>query len=203
MLRLTYLMILKHMKKIKFLSLLMVASLFLSACGKEKVNEGMDINEKNIQTEVSEKKSLKELLSLGTAQKCTFEVEQEGQTTKGEILIKGNKFKQGVEIPSENGLMKVYSISDGEYLYSWNDAIKGAGSKIKIETMEITPEEDTQKQENINWEEKLDYKCNLATLSEADLALPTDIEFVDLSEMVNNLQNMSPEELKKLVPGEE
>jgi len=196
-------MIIKNMKKTKYLSLLVVATLFLSACGKEKVNEGIDINEEANNIEVNEKKSLKELLDLGTAQKCTFEVNQEGQITKGEILIKDNKFKQSTEITSNEGMMKVYSISDGQYFYSWNDAIKGSGSKMKIEAVETTPEENTQKQENVNWEEKLDYKCNPATLTDADLALPTDIEFVDLSEMMNNLQNMSPEELQNLVPSEE
>jgi len=196
-------MIIKNMKKTKYLSLLVVATLFLSACGKEKVNEGIDINEEANNIEVNEKKSLKELLDLGTAQKCTFEVNQEGQITKGEIIIKDNKFKQSTEITSNEGMMKVYSISDGQYFYSWNDAIKGSGSKMKIEAVETTPEENTQKQENVNWEEKLDYKCNPATLTDADLALPTDIEFVDLSEMMNNLQNMSPEELQNLVPSEE
>lgn len=191
------------MKKTKYLSLLVVATLLLSACGKEKVNEGIDINEEANNIEVNEKKSLKELLDLGTAQKCTFEVNQEGQITKGEIIIKDNKFKQSTEITSNEGMMKVYSISDGQYFYSWNDAIKGSGSKMKIEAVETTPEENTQKQENVNWEEKLDYKCNPATLTDADLALPTDIEFVDLSEMMNNLQNMSPEELQNLVPSEE
>jgi len=163
----------------------------------------MDVNKEANQTEVNEKKSLKELLGLGTAQKCTYEINQDGQVTKGEILIKGEKFRQNTEITSNEGMMKVYSISDGQYFYSWNDAIKGSGSKMKIEAVETTPEENTQKQENVNWEEKLDYKCNPATLTDADLALPTDIEFVDLSEMMNNLQNMSPEELQNLVPSEE
>jgi len=196
-------MIIKNMKKTKYLSLLVIATLLLSACGKEKVNEGMDVNKEANQTEVNEKKSLKELLGLGTAQKCTYEINQDGQVTKGEILIKGEKFRQNTEITSNEGMMKVYSISDGQYFYSWNDAIKGSGSKMKIEAVETTPEENTQKQENVNWEEKLDYKCNPATLTDADLALPTDIEFVDLSEMMNNLQNMSPEELQNLVPSEE
>lgn len=191
------------MKKIKYLSLLIIASLFLSACGKEKVNEGMDINKENNQTEVNEKKSLKELLSLGTAQKCTFEMNNEEGLTKGEILIKGDKFKQSTEITTNEGVMKVYSISDGEYFYSWNDAIKGNGSKMKIDKETQPTSEGEVKQEKIDWEEKLDYKCNPATLTDADLALPADIEFVDLSEMMNNLQNMSPEELQKLIPDRE
>jgi len=196
-------MIFKNMKKIKYLSLLVIATLLLSACGKEKVNEGMDVNKEANQTEVNEKKSLKELLGLGTAQKCTYEINQDGQVTKGEILIKGEKFRQNTEITSNEGMMKVYSISDGQYFYSWNDAIKGSGSKMKIEAVETTPEENTQKQENVNWEEKLDYKCEATEINEEDLALPTDIEFVDLSEMMNNLQNMSTEELQNLVPSEE
>lgn len=195
-------MIFKNMKKIKYLSLLIIASLFLSACGKEKVNEGMDVNKENNQTEVSEKKSLKELLSLGTAQKCTFEMNNEEGLTKGEILIKGDKFKQSTEITTNEGVMKVYSISDGEYFYSWNDAIKGSGSKIKIDKEASVPDDGKVKQEKINLEEKLDYKCSPTTLSDADLAIPTDIEFIDLSGMIDNIQKMNPEDLKKLIPSE-
>ena len=190
------------MKKIKFLSLLIAATFLLSACGKEKINEGMNINEENIQTEVSEKKSLKELLGLGVSQRCTYEVNDEGQVTKGEIIVTGDKFKQTMEISTEEGVMKINSISDGEYFYSWNEGIEGSGTKIKIEE-NTSSDENIEQPENINWEEKLDYKCSPATLSEADLALPSDIEFVDLSEMMNNLQNMSPEELQRLVPNQE
>lgn len=191
------------MKKIKFLSILIVATLVLSACGKEKINEGMDINEEGNKTEISEKKSLKELLGLGVSQKCTFEVNEEGKLTKGEILIMGDKFKQSLEMMTEEGPMKVYTISDGEYFYSWNDAVKGSGSKMKIDKEAEISNDGEVKQEEINWEEKFDYKCNPTIFSEADLAVPTDIKFVDLSEMMQNLQNMSPEELKNLVPNGE
>lgn len=191
------------MKKIKLLPVLIVATLILSACGKEKINEGMDINEENNQTEISEKKSLKELLGLGISQKCTFEISDEAQTTKGELLIDGNKFKQSMEMMTEEGLMKVNTISDGEYFYSWNEGIEGSGTKMKIEKENEVSEEDVQEQENINWEEKFDYKCSPVVLSEADFALPTDIEFVDLSEMIQNFENMTPEELQRLVPSEE
>ncbi len=196
-------MIFKNMKKIKYLSLLVIATLLLSACGKEKVNEGMDVNENTNQAEISEKKSLKELLGLGVSQKCTFEINQEGQITKGEILIKEDRFKQNLEMTTEEGPVIIHAISDGEYFYSWNEGINGSGTKMKIEKEEEMPNEDIVKQENINWEEKLNYKCEAVEISEEDLALPTDIEFMDLSEMMDNLQDMSPEEMQNLIPSEE
>lgn len=201
-------MINKNMKKIKYISLLVIATLLLSACGKEKINESVDINEEANNVEVNEKKSLKELLGVGVSQKCTFEMDEEGQATKGEILIKGDKFKQSLEMMTPEGLMKVHTISDGEYFYSWNEGIEGSGTKMKIEKEEEMLEEEMLGEESsteadINWEEKLDYKCEGVEIGDEDLALPTDIEFMDLSEMIDNLQNMSPEELQNLVPSEE
>ena len=191
------------MKKITFLPIFIVATLILSACGTPKINTGTSTEQESEISEISEKKSLKELLGLGISQKCTFEIDNEDQMTKGELLINGNKFKQSMEIASEEGVMKINSISDGEYFYSWNEGVDGSGTKIKIEENTTTPDENMEEAENTIWEEKFDYKCTPISLSETDLTLPSDIEFVDLSEMMQNLENMSPEELQNLAPSEE
>jgi len=180
--------------------ILLLAVLTLSACG---VNKGGTETIKSEETKVNSSKSLKELLGLGTSQKCTYEVEVDGQKTKGEIVISGKKFKQTMEITTKEGIMKVNSINDGIYYYSWSDAAKGTGTKIKIEAVETAaPTGTEQKQQSVDWNEKIDYKCSPATLSESDLVIPADIKFVDLNETMKNLQNMNIEGLKNLVPTE-
>jgi hypothetical protein len=195
--------------------ILLLAAFTLSACGLEKTkNEGAStVNEDKVEVNES-KKSLKELLGLGSSQKCTYEINQDGENMKGEIIVSGKKFKQMTEITNDQGSMKVYAISDGTYYYSWSDAMKGNGTKMKIDDIEkdsgkveeIDVKEEGKpgeaEQKMISMDEKIDYKCTAATLNDSDLALPTDVKFVDYTEMMKGFQNGNIEELKKLIPSE-
>jgi hypothetical protein len=191
-----------------------MAAITLSACGAVKNENGTTSNSNNTkvtqETSKTELKSLKDLFALGSTQKCTFEVkDKDGLVTKSEIVVSGKKFKQVTELTTEEGINKVYSVSDGTYFYSWNDKIKNSGLKMKLEEVEKgeqqnnaqgTPAKSEKQMADIN--QKFDYKCTPATLSESDLAIPTDVKFVDFSEMMKGLQNMNLDELKKLAPQE-
>lgn len=173
---------------------LLLATLTLSACGSQNVE-----SEKVESQKVESKKSLKELLNLGASQKCSYEINEDGSKMKGEIIIKGEKFRQNTEITNDQGTMKVYSISDGTYYYSWGDAMGDQGTKMKIADLQGTnpsPADagspldrgDQNKQQNLNMDEKFDYKCVAATLNESDLMVPSDIKFVDYTEIIKGFQ---------------
>ena len=179
--------------------ILFLAAITLSACGSPKVEsekvESQKVESKNIES----KKSLKELLSLGTSQKCSYEINENGSLVKGEIIVKGDKFRQNTEISNDQGKMKVYAVSDGIYYYSWGDALGDQGTKMKIadlQNLNPSPADagspldkgDQNKQQNLNMDEKFDYKCVAATLSESDLMVPSDIKFVDYTEMIKGFQ---------------
>ena len=195
--------------------ILLLATLTLSACGS--ANKTLDSGTTNTKegSKTESAKSLKELLGLGTSQKCTYELSQDGELMKGEIIVNNKKFKQTTEISNKEGTMKVYAISDGVYYYSWSDAMKNNGTKMKIEDVEnegkkvedIDIKEDGNngeiKEEAINMDEKIDYKCTAATLNDSDLAIPTDVKFVDYTEMMKEFQSGNLDDLKKLIPSEE
>lgn len=173
--------------------ILFLAAITLSACGSPKVEsekvESQKVESKNIES----KKSLKELLSLGTSQKCSYEINENGSLVKGEIIVKGDKFRQNTEISNDQGKMKVYAISDGTYYYSWGDAMGNQGTKMKIadlqsDAKEVEKENPGTEQQKVDWDEKFDYKCVAATLSESDLMVPSDIKFVDYTEMIKGFQ---------------
>jgi hypothetical protein len=192
---------------------LLLASLTLGACGTGGINKtdtGTTKKDETPKTETS--KSLKELMGLGTSQKCTFESKTEDIEVKSEIIMNGKKFRQTSEITTKEGKTKVYSISDGVYYYSWSDVAKDMGSKMKIEDVENEGKKIAAKgnkepvkmegQQQVSMDEKVNYKCTPATLTDADLAIPTDVKFVDYAEMMKGLQNMNLDELKKLAPQE-
>lgn len=191
---------------------LLLATLTLSACGTGGINKtdtGTTKNEETPKTESS--KSLKELLGLGTSQKCTFESKTEDTEVKSEIIMNGKKFRQTSEISTKEGKMKVYAVSDGIYYYSWGDTAKDMGTKMKIEDVEnegkkVAAEGNKEpiktEGQQVSMDEKVNYKCTPATLTDADLAIPTDVKFVDYAEMMKGLQNMNLDELKKMAPEE-
>jgi hypothetical protein len=189
--------------------ILILAALTLSACGAKTNNDATSATQapttENAQK--TESKSLKDLLVSGIAQKCTYEVNNDGDITKSEIIVKSNKFKSTTEISNKDGIMKVYAISDGIYYYFWNDNTKGTGTKMKIETVEANANQtdtNSEKQQGVEMDKKVDYNCSPTTLSDSDLALPANIKFMDLSETVKSLQkgNINLEDLKKLVPSQ-
>lgn len=185
--------------------ILFLATITLSACGTPKTDDGKTVNNEKVEEKTESKKSLKELLALGTAQKCTYEVNEDGSKMKGEIIVKGEKFKQSMEITTDQGKMMVYALSDGTYYYSWGDAMGDQGTKMKIDELqsdakEVEKENPGTQQQKIDWEEKFDYKCVAATLNDSDLALPTDIKFVDYTETLKSLQQGNLDDLKKLIP---
>ncbi|MFA5025516.1 MAG: hypothetical protein WC503_03365 [Candidatus Shapirobacteria bacterium] len=194
--------------------ILLIATLTLSACGTAKTNTDSTTNTENKtnteETKTTESKSLKDLLGLGTSQKCTYETNNDGEIMKGEIIISGKKFKQTTEISNKDGMMKVHAVSDGVYFYSWSDISKEMGTKMKIEDLEkegenmptVAETTGAENQNKINMNEKIDYKCSPATLTDNDLAIPTDVKFVDFTEMMKGLQNMDLEQFKKLAPQE-
>jgi hypothetical protein len=180
---------------------LLLATLTLSACGAAKTDTGTTKNEETPKTESA--KSLKELLGLGTSQKCTFESKTDDTTVKSEIIMSGKKFKQTTtmtNLTDTSGTTKVYAVSDGVYYYSWGDSMRGNGTKMKIEDVESKsqniPADDkpitAEGNQEVNMDQKIDYKCSPATLNDSDLTLPTDVKFVDYSEMIKEFQKLVP-----------
>lgn len=183
--------------------ILILVTLTLSACGV-KTKDGNLTNNSTVTGEIqkTESKSLKDLLGLGTSQRCTFETKSEETEVKSEIVMNGKKFRQTSEITTKEGKMKVYAVSDGVYYYSWSDTAKDMGTKIKIEDVEKDNDEPVKMegQQQISMDEKVDYKCTPATLTDADLAIPTDVKFLDYADIMKGFENMG--ELKNMVPQE-
>lgn len=183
--------------------ILILATLTLSACGRQ--NEQIEtVKTKTMNEEKTELKSLKDLLTMKGTQKCTFESKDGEVVTSSEIIISGNKFKQVTEVKNEEGIMKVYGVSDGVYFYSWNDKVKGNGLKMKMDEIENnTKNNQGEEKQQIDINKEYNYKCGPATLNESDLALPKEVKFVDYTEMMKGLQSGNLEDLKKLVPSQE
>lgn len=184
------------MKKILFLSLIILSSLTFSACTKQDDNSTTDIPSASSSQITETKKSsfsLKDLLSQGIAQKCTWSQTTEDGTMTGEILISGKKFKQTSKIPNPNGETQVNMVSDGDWFYTWSNDSTTGNMAIKMKMSEVekdanTATASTQKSNSVDLNKQLDYQCQPTTLSDKDLALPTGIEFIDVNDFINQMK---------------
>ncbi|MCX6726809.1 MAG: hypothetical protein NTY75_03245 [Candidatus Shapirobacteria bacterium] len=179
---------------------LILSALVLSACGptaSTTVNNSPSSTPTKTETSVA--KSLKDLMALGTAQKCTWQVTDTGQEITGTMLISGQKFKQTIVIPVPSGqTTTTYAISDGTNLYSWSDVSKGVGMKINLaDAQKNAPTPGQKTDTSVDWSKQYNYNCSPAVVSDADFALPSDVKFTDLSEIQNSLQKLDLDKLKQ------
>ena len=190
---------------------LLSATLLLSACSLNPTAQpdNSDTTSQNQTPSQSEStaRSLKDLMGLGSAQKCTWSyTDEQGNSTSGEMLIDGQKFSQTVNSKTSEESMVFRSVSDGELVYTWNDQVPDTGFKMSlaetqspdspdVEDDQSSPDTDTPK---LDFEQKYNYNCTPVTVSDSDFLPPSGINFIDLSQETPNYQEM----LKQFAPTE-
>lgn len=171
---------------------LLLFALLLSACSLTSPKTSTNQTERQpLETESEEKSitgSIKEIMGMGQSLKCSWSQSQDNQEIRGSVYISGNKFRQTVFMPIENETVEVNSISDSEYIYTWGGfGGENQGTKFKIaEFSNITPPpaDEGSPSGSVNLEEKLDFKCSPWIVDQSLLVPPTNINFVDQSEIM-------------------
>ncbi len=126
---------------------------------------------------VSPEKSLRELLSMGQAQQCTFTE----ASTSGTVYIGDSKMRGDFATTQEGKAIASHVIMSGKSMNLWMD-----GAKTGF-MMTIDPEEEkaeAKNQQNIDLDKKGSYKCNAWTVDATKFMLPTNVTFSDLSKMM-------------------
>lgn len=138
--------------------------------------------------------SLKDLLTGEKNEKCTWTTEDNGNQS-GTIYVSGKKFKQEINITDSKtqAVSQLYSLSDGTSLYSWGSAMGTRGVKISLaemETLANSAATGTPSQTTVDLNKQYQYQCQPWTASENDLKLPTDITFTDMSNQMQQLNEL-------------
>lgn len=183
------------MKKIFIGALLLAIAITLAACGAPK-----GVGQKADQGEAFNG-SVQDLIKLGKSTKCVLQGKEGDSIASGTTYISGNKARgdfqmTGAGETATNG----HFISDGTWMYSWNDASKDQAVKFKIDEMqkpEFKGQADTKGASN--YEDIMDYKCYSWTANQSSFVPPADINFTDFSETMKQLQNQT-EGLNKNLP---
>jgi ABC-type glycerol-3-phosphate transport system substrate-binding protein len=190
------------MKKVLGLSLVLFSSLFLSACGVKPDDNSATTTPSDQQEEsVKSSFSLRDLIAKNIPQKCVWTSNVDGTQSQGTMVISGNKFKQETTIKQDGEEFVTYSISDGTYLYTWQEKAGNVSPeiamKMKLDTFE-NPDKDSAPSDNptsvgtVDFDQEYQYNCSPTVVSESDFQPPKDVEFTDYSQFLEDIQSQMP-----------
>jgi type II secretory pathway pseudopilin PulG len=133
--------------------------------------------------------SIKDL--LGKNLMCTFSSDENGTVSEGTTYIAGNKIrvdavtKQGDKVVTESHMIK-NDVDSYTYVWASMGAGAGQGAKIKVDAnMEVQ----NNTQASVDWNKKLNYKCDDWNPDQSRFTLPANVTFTDLSAMMNSTTN--------------
>lgn len=129
--------------------------------------------------------NLFDLTRRGGNQKCTWSVSTDEYEGTGTAYVAGNKFRSDMTGSSQGVAFAAYSISDGEYLYSWSDmapfGVKmsvAAAEAQQAEAMEGGPAYDPGPSDfNLDY----NFDCERWSVDASVFVPPTSVEFSEFN----------------------
>lgn len=140
--------------------------------GKNLGKVGMVSNEKS-----GTPKTLKDILGLGTAQKCTY--------PGGTLYVASGKVRGDfVSVEGENQI-KGHMIVNGNTSYIWTDDSKtGFKTTFDATTASTPSSSEVQKTEGINPVQPEDYNCEGWIVNQELFNLPSGVTFSDINDLI-------------------
>jgi hypothetical protein len=128
------------------------------------------------QTQNPAAKTLKDLLSQGIAQKCTFD--------QGALYIAGSKVREDFKVTADDKETNYHMIVDGNTSYMWtDDSVTGYKSSFNPGASPSAGTTTAPGAPDINKE--VNYECGAWVTDASLFVLPKNITFTDLSSMMN------------------
>ena len=177
-----------------------ISALLLAAC-TAKAPVGTE-NQANLPTATPMAQntsfSVRDLLGLGKDQTCTYSTTsvENGVSTaiSGTLYISGSKLAENVQMTSSDkkiGTQNMNLISDGTYMYSYDTTKKLPGMKFKIDQTAPTGTA-ANTQNGVDMDKKVDMKCSPWTVDSTKFAIPKDVQFTDLSSLMQKAKTNIP-----------
>jgi hypothetical protein len=139
--------------------------------------------------------NLAELLKANVSLNCTFEQDMDGTNTSGETFISNSGGKVRVDITTKTDDVSKFigMIKNGETTYIWGtDYDQGVKMTIDEESMDEAlsklPETQKDYSDFLTGSENsgVDYSCKPWIVNDSLFTPPSDVEFVDIQQQVND-----------------
>jgi len=151
-------------------------------------NQVLDSNQTENITEQTEMESsgsasLKELMSRSTSTRCEFSTTEESNNSSGVVYAANGKGRVDFSSINNGQVSTGHMIMDNDYAYTWIDG-QEKGFKVSTATAASTQPSDQTKRQ-FDADKKMDYKCENWSADNSIFFLPANMEFTDLSAMMN------------------
>lgn len=127
-----------------------------------------------------EKKSLRDLMTLGNNQQCTFTDTE--SNSSGIVYVSGGKVRGDFNTTSSAGEMKAHMIASGEEVYVWMD---GAADGFKT-SVSATESVTSQMESSVDLNKAINYDCTNWSANNSMFQVPTNVTFKDYSSLMEN-----------------
>ena len=134
--------------------------------------------------------SIQDLIAGGKSRKCTYEqLDENGEVqSEGTIYTADNKVRTEIRIDdAEEDITEMNTIISGDWAYIWTNA-QVSGMKMKVSDLKGSEELDSN-EDMTDLETEIDMKCRLWIKDGSKFEVPTDVEFIDMTEMMEGFQN--------------
>jgi len=141
--------------------------------------------------------TIKDLISSGKAQKCTWTLPEQGSST---VYVDGQKTRIEINMPitEDQPARQMITVSDPTWAYTWNPGVK-EGMKMNIEEMakeaqealnadEQTPTDGNDDDYQAMVNQDYQFKCDSWKADSSMFIPPTDVEFVDMNATMVKVQ---------------
>lgn len=194
-------------KTIILVSVVLLAVLALAGCGKKPTEMPIEIPADESQPIPQEQAAdedgsflsgtIEDLLKIGKDLQCESQYSENGYTSQAKTYISNNKFRTDAEVVVQEGQkMTTHSIIDGDWIYVWNDQSSN-GTKMKLEEVKnqqqpAETEGDPATAQSANINQKVDFDCSSWDVDESLLTPPSEINFSDISQQMQQLPGQAP-----------
>lgn len=137
-------------------------------------------------TPTTENVSLKSLLAMNKAQKCTFD----NESVSGTTYISNGKVRGDYTAKTGGSTPATHMIVDGTTSYMWMDNAT-TGYKMNFSAMEGNPTKgdvNNTGQVNVDPNKTMNYNCSAWSADASVFALPSSVQFTDMSAMMDKYQ---------------
>ncbi len=137
---------------------------------------------------LSERGSMKDLLSRESS-KCTVSNTTANSESNGTVYVGQGKMRGDFTSVTKSPDMTIEShmISDGEYIYTWSDAM-AQGVKIPVASANMSGQPNAPKSEQVEmYNADVAYTCDSWRADESQFEIPPSVTFVDMSTMLQGM----------------
>lgn len=124
--------------------------------------------------------SMKDLLTSGASQKCTFTNSDAQSNSSGIVYITQGHMRGDFTSVASGKTTQSHMITDGQTSYVWTDQM-AQGFKMSFTSTSTS----SGGSNSVNPDEKVNYACNPWSVDQGEFTLPANITFSDMGALIN------------------